>query len=238
VSRCSNAPICTYTFEPTTSRNGCGEYKKIDVNHFLDCIRYGSLTAQRDEIRDELRNLLAHVPSPSGIRYEPMINPAPMRANGTKTHVPSASSSSSFLNADRIDVLIRGFWEGSTDAIIDVRVTNLDSKSYRNLPPKKALERQEKEKTKYRKPCENQRRHFTPFVVSMDGIDGFEARFFLTRLVKLLAEEWEKPYPTVRGFINARMSIALVRATNRFIRGSKIPASHMANRKEVQDLDS
>jgi len=58
-----------------------------------------------------------------------MINPAPMPANGTKTHVPSASSSSGFLNADRGDILIRGFWEGSTDTIIDVRVTNLDSKS-------------------------------------------------------------------------------------------------------------
>jgi len=51
---------------------------------------------------------------------------------------------------------------------------------------------------------------------------GFEARAFLKRLAKLLAEEWEKPYSTVRGFINARMSIALVRATNRCIRGSRI----------------
>jgi len=30
---------------------------------------------------------------------------------------------------------------------------------------------------------------------------GFEARAFLKRLTKLLAEEWEKPYSTVRGFI-------------------------------------
>jgi len=59
------------------------------------------------------------------------------------------------MNADRGDLLIRGFWEGSTDTIIDVCVTNLDSKSYKNLPPKKALERQEKEKKKkYCKPCE------------------------------------------------------------------------------------
>jgi len=65
-----------------------------------------------------------------------MINPAPMRANGTKTHLPSASSSSDFLNADRGDLLIRGFLEESTDTIIDVRVTNLDSKSHKNLPPK------------------------------------------------------------------------------------------------------
>jgi len=159
-----------------------------------------------------------------------MINPAPMRANRTKTHVPSASSSSDFLNADRGELLIRGFWEGSTDTIIDVRVTNLDSKSYKNLPPKKALERQEKEKKKkYGKLCENQRRHFTPFVVSTDRIFGFEARTFLKRLAKLLAEEWEKPYPTVRGFINAQMSIALVRATNRCIKGSRIPASNMSN---------
>jgi len=53
-----------------------------------------------------------------------MNNPAPMSANGTKTHVPSASSSSGFLNADRGDLLIRGFWEGLTDTIIDFRVTN------------------------------------------------------------------------------------------------------------------
>ena len=59
---------------------------------------------------------------------------------------------------------------------------------------------------------------------------GFEARAFLKRLVKLLAEEWEKPYPTVRGFINARMSIALVRGTNRYIRGSRIPMSTRSNR--------
>jgi len=103
--------------------------------------------------------------------------------------------------------------------------------SYKNLPPKKALKRQEKErKEKYCKPCENQRRQFTPFVVSTDGMFGFEARAFLKRLAKLLAEEWEKLYSTVRGFINARMSIALVRATNRCIIGSRIPTSNMSNR--------
>jgi len=65
-----------------------------------------------------------------------MINPAPVRANGTKAHVSSISSSSDFLNADRGDLLIGGFWEGSTDTIIDVHATNLDSNSYRNLPRK------------------------------------------------------------------------------------------------------
>jgi len=103
---------------------------------------------------------------------------------------------------------------GSTDTIVNVRVTNLDSKSLRNLPPKKALEPQDKEKKKkYCKPCENQRRHFTPFVVSTDGLYSFEAKAFLKRLAKLLTVEWDKSYLTVRGLINARMSFALVQAT-------------------------
>ena len=106
-----------------------------------------------------------------------------------------------------------------------------------STPPKKALERQEKEKKKkYCKPCEDQRRH----LVSTDVMFGFEARTFLKRLAKFLTEEWEEPNPTVRGFINARMSIALVRATNRCIRGRRIPASNMSTRfrwVDLQDLD-
>ena len=57
------------------------------------------------------------------------VSDAPMRANATTTHVPSTSSSD-LSNTDRSDLLIHGFSEDSTDTIIDVRVTNLDSKSY------------------------------------------------------------------------------------------------------------
>ena len=77
-----------------------------------------------------------------------------MRTNGTETHMPSASSSSGFLNADRSDLLVRGFWEKSTGTMIDVRVTNLDSKSYKEFftqeGPGTTGERKEK---KYCKPC-------------------------------------------------------------------------------------
>ena len=67
-------------------------------------------------------------------------------------------------------------------------------------------------------------------MVSTNGMFSFEARAFFKRLAKLLAEEREKPYSIVMGFINARMSIALVRAKNRCIRGSRTPVSNMSNR--------
>jgi len=91
-----------------------------------------------------------------------MTIPAPMHANGTKAHEPGTPSSSDVLK-NRGDLLIRSFSEGSTDTIIDARVTNLDSKSYRTLPPKKALERQKKEKKK---------KHCKPPFHTFRGVNG------------------------------------------------------------------
>jgi len=41
--------------------------------------------------------------------------------------------------------------------------------------------------------------------------------------------KWDKLSQTERGFINALMSIALVKSINRCIRACRIPASHMSN---------
>jgi hypothetical protein len=59
-----------------------------------------------------------------------------------------------------------------------------DAKSCLSKDPAKVLETHEKEKKrKYLKPClEQQRRHFTPFVVSTDGLIGKEAKTFTYNL--------------------------------------------------------
>ena len=87
--------------------------------------------------------------------------------NGTEDYEPDGA---------RSDTLCNGFWgHGNTQtaAIVDVRVTDLDAPSHCNRADEKVLESQEKQnKMKYLEPCFNQRRSFTPFVVSTDGLLG------------------------------------------------------------------
>jgi hypothetical protein len=90
----------------------------------------------------------------------------------------------------------------------------------------KAHEREEKDECL--KACPNQRWHFSPFVVSTDSFLGKELRTLLKKLSALLAEKWEKQYSEMcGGYVNAWMSIAMIRATYLCLRNSQIPTSQM-----------
>ena len=67
-----------------------------------------------------------------------------------------------------------------------------------------------------------QRRNFTPFVDSCEGLLGKEADVFLKRLSMKLAEKWHRPYSQTVSFVKTRFAISLVRAKNRCFRGSRI----------------
>jgi pantothenate kinase len=79
--------------------------------------------------------------------------------------------------------------------------------------------KQEKER-KHLEDCLEQRCHFTPFVVSIDGLIGRGKRTLMKKLSVMLAEKWEKPYAEVCGYVTARMTITIVRVTHRCLRGS------------------
>ena len=126
---------------------------------------------------------------------------------------------------------MRGCWETGTDCIIEVRITDTDANSNRSRDPMKILEENEREKKKkYLSDCLQQRRHFTPYVVSTDGLIGKEGKTLLRKLSSLIAEKSGKCYSTVCGYVNARMSIAIARATHLTLRGSRIPTSKMSCR--------
>jgi hypothetical protein len=102
--------------------------------------------------------------------------------------------------------LVQGLWARGTDCItIDVRITDVDAKSQQSKDPHKVLKAHEREKKKKcLEACLEQRRHFSSFVASTDGLLGKESRTLLKKLPALPAEKWEKPYSKICGYVMLR----------------------------------
>jgi hypothetical protein len=176
---------------------------------------------------------------PAAVRDEPLITTVP-KQHPTQTKDPNSKNNPPVddpsNDGDRGDILFRGLWKNQHETIVDIRVTDTDSNAYKHLNPHDVLQKQEKEKrAKYLRPCLEQRRSFVPFVVSTDGLLGREAKNLLKQIALRLTAKWEQPYSVVRGFVNARINLAILRATNLCIRGSRVPASKMSKRVQWHD---
>ena len=121
---------------------------------------------------------------------------------------------------------IHGLFERGTNAIIDVRITNLDSVTSRTRDPFKVLQQHEADKRrKYQAICDSRRESFHPFVASADGMLAPAATQLLQHLAGLLANRQQKPYSTVMQHLRLRLAITLVKAVHHCLRGSRKNAS-------------
>ena len=59
-------------------------------------------------------------------------------------------------------------------------------------------------------------------MLSVDGLLAREAQFVIKRFADKLSIKWHKSYSEVMGWVHARLSFAILRATNRCIRGSRV----------------
>ena len=126
------------------------------------------------------------------------------------------------------DLLIRDLWTQGTDSIHDMHVVNADAVSYHSRTPEKFQETAECEKKKkYLNACLKERRHFTPYVASVDGLLGVEAEATLKRIAICLTQNWKEPYSRTCGYVKSIVTITLVRAIHLCIRGARFrrPAS-------------
>ena len=106
--------------------------------------------------------------------------------------------------------------------MLNIRIVDTDARSYCARSPRDALGTAEGEtKHKYLQACQDQRATFTPLCVSVDGMFGSEAEFFVRRLGDLLAAKWERPYSVVMGWVRAHLSFAILQAALLCVRGSQ-----------------
>ena len=111
-----------------------------------------------------------------------------------------------------------------------MRVLDTDAKSYLCHSPQSVLATAEREKKrKYSDACAAKHVCFTPLCFSVDGLMGVEAKTFMDRLADFLATKWERPYSIVIHWLRIKLSLALLRATNLCLRGTrcKVRSVHM-----------
>ena len=120
--------------------------------------------------------------------------------------------------------------------MFDIRIFNLDTVSYLCMTPKKALAKAEKEKKDlYLQACLERRRTFTPMVYSTDGIPGAKALAAQKRLAALLSYKLRRKYFEMCGFVQARMSLAIVRSNSLLLRGPHEKGARIWQRPEMTD---
>jgi len=221
--------LMRYMSEPSdlpSHCDGCG--KKFGLKHALDCKTGGLITARHDELRDELCVVGTQAYSPAAIRDEPYVKSGRNRsgqdqeaADDSPVRVITRKRGEEEGEL-RGDLSIRGLWNRQTDTIIDVRITNSDAKSYLNKTVAKHLLAQEKEKKdKYLPMCREQRKNFTPFVATVDGILGREAKMMCKQLAKQLALKWARPVSVTQQYVNQTVQVAILRSVHRCIRGAR-----------------
>ena len=109
-------------------------------------------------------------------------------------------------------------WLPQIEALFDIRVMDADALSYVSHSVANVLtmaeEEEKKKKRKYLTAAEARRGSFSPFVVTADGALGSEAVLFLRRLAEKLSAGWEKSYGEILDWIKARLSFAVIRATD------------------------
>ena len=128
-----------------THCDGCAQ--KFSVRHALECKSGGLVISRHNEIRDKLVDLASRAFTPSAVRDEPKIYPCrPAVELRTTDQQPVIRNLCKHQGEERGDVLIRGLWQKGTDAIIDVRITALDAKTYISRSPMKVLAQHEREK--------------------------------------------------------------------------------------------
>ena len=131
----------------------------------------------------------------------------------------------------KVNLLIHDLWQNGTDSVHNMRVVNTGAKSHLEKPPEKCMkEAKSAKKRMYLEACLQKRRHFYPFVASVDGLLDVEATATLKRIAIRLAKKWRQPYSWTCGYVKSRISVTLVRATHWCIRGSSV----LAHRISVQ----
>ena len=128
------------------------------MTHILSCRTGGLFIARHNEIRDKLLYLSLRDFTSTSLCAKPLINKG---HTGSEQEIRQGSDK---YKETWGDVMVRGLWDYQVGAIIDVKLGDFDSDSYKYEPMAALLSRWETIKNdNHGKHGRDQRKHFSPF---------------------------------------------------------------------------
>ena len=232
-----DALLLRYGLEPPDLPKYCDRCKaQFSISHALGCKKGGLVTARHNELRDGLADLAGKDFTLSHVRDDPLIYSGrtvsrmkPTPDGSTKPNPTRETPEAPEVTEQKGDLIIRDLWQQGTASVHNMSFVNTDALPYLKKAPEKCLHESEKGKKKmYLEACLQQRRHFSSFVASVDGLLGVKATATLKKIASLLATKWRQPYSKTCGYVNSRVAITLVRAAHRCLQGSRVPAHRIS----------
>ena len=205
--------------------DGCSQ--KFSVEHALSCKRGALILQRHNDVAEEWHRLSAQAFTPGSVSNEPYIYTQTERVETTTNNK---------VSDDRGDVAVQNFWRKGTTCIFDIRVTDTDAPTYRHQEPLKVLDKQESQKkSKYLEACIERRRHFTPLVFSVDGLQGTETSAAIKRLASRFSDKFHTSYSQSCGYVRSKLAIALAKTTSQCLRGPRVHENHFRTRTPPED---
>ena len=187
----------------------------FNISHALNCKKGGfiHMTMRNDEIRNLEAKLLSQVCK--DVAVEPKLIPV----TGENFILSSANTED---NA-RLDVKARSFFRDGQTAFFDVRITNVNAESNKDLPTEAILRKAENDKKRVynQRVIEIEQRTFTPLVFGTNSAMAKECQIVYKLLAKNLSLKRNKKYCEIMLLIGTQISFSLLRSMLICIRGSR-----------------
>ena len=199
------------------TRCECG--KPFSIDHSLNCLKGGFPTLRHNKVRDLTASLLSEVCH--DVRVEPHLQPLTGETIRHRTANTDAEA--------RSDISACGFWSSWFEKVfMDVRIFNLNAKSYRNQTPAACFRQHKQEKRHQYNQHMREVEHasYSPLVFSTSGGMGKSTSIVYKRLAHLLSLKRNEFYSNVIRWLWCRLGFALVRAQIMCLRGCRSLSSH------------
>ena len=189
------------------------------MRHALRCIKGGLAIARHQKICDKLLYLAWRSFASASVRAKSLINKGHTRS---KWEIRQGSYND---KETRVDVMIQGLWYRQDDSIIDVKGGNADAESYKYEPMAALLDLWETiKKYKHGKHCHYQRKPFSLFVLSINGILWREYLVVLFQLIWIMETKMDELNSHVQKWINSWIGISVVRSYSCMIHRDQFPS--------------